>query len=341
MVVELPENQTAEQVINAAIDHCVYAEELGYDAIWLAEHHFTNYGAVPSPAVLAAAIAAKTKRIKIGIAVAVLPFHDPIRVAEDYALLDVISGGRLVFGVGRGYQPHEFKGFGIPMEEARERFDESMQIIDGLWRNESFSFSGKHFKFENVKLVPRPIQKPAPQMWVAAVSPDTFVRVAKAGKPFLTSPSFTPIEKIKQGFAAYRSALVAAGHPANPTLPLQRHAYIAESKEEAYSGGRAPFLWYLAKNAELMSAPDVSDPSYQMYKKAQRNKASASYDTFFNSDATLICTPEEAVRRIAHLRDELDLNYMLCTFMFGGMDPAKANKSMKLFADRVMPHFRN
>ena len=339
VLVEQVEGQSAEKVFADLIDHAVYAEELGFDAIWIAEHHFTNYGIVPSPAVLGAAIAARTKRIRIGIAVAVLPFHDPIRLAEDYAMLDVLSGGRLEFGVGRGYQPHEFKAFGIPMSEARSRFDEAVEVIDGLWRNERFSYAGQHFQFDNLQLYPRPLQQP-PQMWMAAVSPDTFTRVGHAGRPFLSSPSITPIDKIREGFDTYRRALREAGHPDQAVLPLQRHVFIGDSAEEAYQAAHDPYMWYLTKNSGLMANPDVADPSYQLYQRAAVNKAKSSYDSIFNSRATLIGTAEQAIDRIQELHDELDLNYMLCSFLYGGIDPKLANLSMKRFAEQVAPHFQ-
>lgn len=137
-----------------------YAEELGYDTIWLAEHHTSAYGSIPNPAVAMAAIAERTKKMKIGSLISVLPLHNPISIAEDYAMVDVMSGGRLLFGVGRGYQPQEFKHFGVDMAETRERFKEELDIILGLWTNESFSYNGKFYQLDNVSIRPKPIQKP-------------------------------------------------------------------------------------------------------------------------------------------------------------------------------------
>ncbi len=170
---ESPRGRTEQQYYHENLELIEFADQVGLDEVWLAEHHFSDYGVMPSTQVFGSFIAARTKRIRIGTGVVVLPFHNPIRVAEEFAFLDVLSEGRLDFGVGRGYQPGEFAGYGIPFAESRELFDESLEIIRAAWTQDSVTFKGKHFQFENVRPRPRPLQTPHPPRFGAAVNPDT------------------------------------------------------------------------------------------------------------------------------------------------------------------------
>ena len=144
-VLECPPGRPAEHVYPELLDLFAYGEQLGFTNTWVAEHHFSDYGTLGGPPVFLAALAQRTTSMRLGSAVAVLPFHDPIRLAEDYAALDVISGGRLEFGVGRGYQPKEFAGFGIDMADARDRFWEQLDVITSAWKGEPFSHQGRFF----------------------------------------------------------------------------------------------------------------------------------------------------------------------------------------------------
>src|SRR5579862_7935814 len=155
------------------LEQVKFAEELGYDSIWIGEHHGSLYGTFPNAAVLAASIAKVTTKLRIGVSCSILPFQNPVRIAEDWAMVDVISGGRVDFGAGRGYQPREFAMMMADQEVSRGVFAESLDVILGLWNSEGpFSYHGEHFNFENIKIFPKPIQKPMP-VWIAAVSPST------------------------------------------------------------------------------------------------------------------------------------------------------------------------
>src|SRR5438093_2269379 len=140
-----PDRKTQAQVYAEALEQIEMADALGWDAIWLAEHHFSTYGACPNTAVLAAAAAMRTKRVRIGSGIVVMPFHHPLRIAEDWAMVDILSGGRLNLGLGRGYQKGEYNGFRIPQSESKERFQESLDILRLAWRGEPFSYTGKHW----------------------------------------------------------------------------------------------------------------------------------------------------------------------------------------------------
>src|SRR5262250_302774 len=174
-------------VIRGEIEQMVWTEELGFDSIWLTEHHFIDYGLSVSPPVLATAAAMRTRRVRIGLAAAILPFHDPIRLAEELAMVDILSGGRLDVGVGRGNRPVEFEGYRVPQIENRERFDEGLAIMVRAWTQERFSFEGQHFTIPEVRVIPKPIQRPHPPLYVVCVSADTIEATALRGLPMLNS----------------------------------------------------------------------------------------------------------------------------------------------------------
>src|SRR5439155_9482178 len=167
------------------------SEELGFDTVWLREHHFTDYGFLANTMVMAAHIAATTSRVRLGTAVVTLPLHHPIRAAEDAALVDVLSNGRLVYGIGRGYQAIEFRALGVPLDEARERTDEAIEIIRKLWTQPQVTHQGRFFQFEDVRLQPKPVQKPQPPMVYASINRDSVLHYAQQGIPFMVDPSLT------------------------------------------------------------------------------------------------------------------------------------------------------
>ena len=329
------------EVLDTTVRQAVLAEELGFDAIWLAEHHFSDYGVAPSTAVLAGAIAARTDTIRIGTGVLVLPFHDPIAVAEQWAMVDQISGGRLDFGVGRGYQPGEFAGYGVPMGEARERFAEALDIIEGLWANETFSYQGKYRTLENVQLNPPPLQRPTPPIWMAAVSRESFENAARARRPVMSAPSIA-LDAAATCFDLYRKTIEEAGGSAEgASFPIQRHVHVGTDDAEALRTVEGPYMRFLRRNTELMRAgKDQAHESYRMYQKAAENKAKVEFEEIASAPAFLVGSADTVVHRIKAVREAIGLNYLLGCFQFGGLDPELAEQAMRRFAADVMPEFR-
>src|SRR5215470_172137 len=178
-----------EQFYHEVLEEAQYAEELGYEGFWVGEHHFqASQRVFPSPQMVLAAIAQRTKRIRLGTGVSVLPVNDPIRIAEDMAALDLLSHGRVSFGVGRGYQPHEFAGFNVALETTKERFWECLEVIRLAWTQERFSYHGKFYHYDDIALLPQPVQKPLPPIWVAAASPGSAEEAARRGYAFCAAP---------------------------------------------------------------------------------------------------------------------------------------------------------
>src|SRR5437667_10032596 len=220
-----------------------WAEELGFDSFWLGEHHFYWYGTCVSPPVVIAALGQRTKKIRLGPAVSVLPFHHPLVVAEQYALADNLCGGRLNFAIGSGFSPVEYKTFGMSMEEARERYWESFDLILKAWTQEEFSHKGKFYQIENGSLYMKPVQKPMPPIWVAASSDETLIKTGELGFstmgiPFVRSNS---ILEVKEKNDLFKESYFRAGHKEQPDIIVALHVCLKRSEEDAVKLARPHF----------------------------------------------------------------------------------------------------
>src|ERR1700761_3530085 len=210
------------------------AEAWGLDAMWLAELPFAaDRSVLASPLILAAALAQRTRRMKIGTAVQVLPLCHPLRLAEEAATVDQISQGRLIFGVGRSGFPRTYEAYGVPYGESRERFAETLEILKRAWTEPSFSYNGKYYSFDNVALTPKPFQKPWPEIRIAANSADTFPQIAKLGHAVFVAVRLGTIEELGPNIEAYRKAWKEAGHPGEGQVFLRAPVYVADTDKEA------------------------------------------------------------------------------------------------------------
>ncbi len=210
------------------------AERWGIDVVWLAELHFFPERSVASaPLLLASAVSARTRRMRIGIAVQVLPLCHPLRLAEEVATLDHVSGGRLIFGVGRSGFQNTYEAYGVPYGESRERFAEALDILKLAWTDEGFSFEGSFHRFRNVTIVPRPLQKPHPPLRIAATSPDTYPAIGAMGLPIFVAVRLGTLEELGPNIRAYREAYRAAGHAGEGEVYLRVPVYVAETEAAA------------------------------------------------------------------------------------------------------------
>ena len=323
-----------------------YAEELGYDSVWLAEHHGSPYGSLPSPQVAMAAIAKITERMRIGLAVSILPFDHPVRVAEDFAMVDVISNGRLDLGVGRGYQPREFKMLGLEdkQQHSREIFEESLDIIVGLWENETFSYKGKHFQLEDVTITPRPVQKPRPPLYVAAISPQTFHLVKKYDMNVLVTPTLMSLEELKTFVLEAKRDLVAAGHdPLELNFPMNWQMHLAETEEEALSRPSEALDWYFNLVMKLVPKGPNAPKGYEYMANladAFEQMGGVDINMLREGGIILLDTPAKVRDKIEEVRTEIGQQEIFTWMRIGGLEDKKVRASMKLFAEEVMPHFQ-
>ena len=327
--------QSPLQRYQDSLDQIQLGDELGFDNAWLAEHHFSPRTCItPSPLMLAAAAAQRTKRIHLGVAVNLLPYHNPIRMAEDVATLDILSNGRAEFGVGRGAHPSHTKGFNIPEEENRERFLESLRFIIEAWTHEEFSFKGKFYNAENLRLVPKPLQKPHPSVRIASNSADTFELVGKLGYAMFATPVIVPLPKLREGVKRYRQCLVAEGHPINTgELSLGIPLYVAKDAEEARAIPETSTKNYISIGLQAGAEnPGLRDRMARL--------SNMTYDDFCN-DVAIFEEPRRCVERLKSLEEEFHPGEFMFWFNQGGLiEHSKVMESMKLFAEEVMPHLR-
>ncbi|HLH26132.1 MAG TPA: LLM class flavin-dependent oxidoreductase [Chloroflexota bacterium] len=311
----------------------VDSEALGFDIAWCNEHHFHPYGGmIPLPAVLLAAVAARTTRLRLGTSVALVALHHPLQTAEAYAMLDQLSGGRLELGIGRGFMKFDYDTFGVPWDEGQDRVYESLAVLQAAWQHQPFSHSGRYYTFHDVAVWPRPCQQPHPPIWGAASrNPASFEWWGAHGFNLLTVAQHFPLERLAGTLAQYRAAAAANGHDA-AALQVQTHyqVYCAETRAEAYRTGKAAIERYRAQiegaiprgNSAFTPPPHV--PFEEMIEQAR----------------FCIGTPDDCAAILERARTTLGLTGVDATFYFGGMAYPQARRSFELFAHEVMPRFR-
>lgn len=318
------------------------AERWGLDALWLAELHFDPARAVlSSPLCVASAIAARTKRMKIGIAVQVLPLCHPLRLAEEAATVDQLSRGRLIFGVGRSGVAATYEAYGVPYAESRDRFAEVLDIVQLAWTQECVSYEGRFYRFANVRVTPRPFQQPMPDIRVAATSPDTFVSIGKQGKPIFVAVRYETADEIAPLVNAYRAAYREAGHPGAGQVFLRVPAYIAATDKRARAEAEASFMHFFRQQANLLanSAKRAGvDGADRRAATAARLQAMSYEDAL--AGTVLVGSPEAVSDKLDGLQAQLGLDGVLMELNCGGkITHAQVKSALKLLCQKVMPRF--
>jgi len=318
------------------------ADNMGLDAVWLAELHLSpDRSVLASPLTIASAIAARTRRIKIGTAVQVLPLCHPLRLAEEAATVDHISHGRLIFGVGRSGFARTYAAYGVPYAESRERFAETLDIVRGAWTEDPFSYSGNYFRYQNVRLVPRPFQQPYPPIRVAATSPDTFSALGTLGYPIFAAVRLGTLSELSPNLKAYRDAYAAAGHAGQGQVFLRVPIYVAETLEQARSEPEASIMRFYRALGEQLEASATQAGARDVEDRAGRGARlqSISYDEVLR-DKIIVGTADMVSERLAQVREELGLDGILAELNCGGLIPhQRVMAALRLLCERVMPQF--
>jgi alkanesulfonate monooxygenase SsuD/methylene tetrahydromethanopterin reductase-like flavin-dependent oxidoreductase (luciferase family) len=344
---QAPPGHRHVDIIQRELEQMEWTEALGFDEVWLTEHHFIDYGLSVDPATLAAAAASRTRRIRIGLAAAILPFHHPVRLAEQLALVDIISGGRLDVGVGRGNRPAEFAGYRVPQEEARERFDESVEVLRRAWTEERFSYHGRFLRFDDVRVIPKPLQQPHPPLYQVCVSKDSIEGTARRGWPMLNSILSGPVERLVESRDIYVNALRKAGRRDAEVAALlarwgvSRHFYVADTDARALEEARDAELWY-QESFRRFAIPDrIEDahPSLQPGFRAMAERVARITWEGLVRETVAFGSPDTVARKLETMRD-MGVGRVLCWMNFGGLAQDKVRRSMELFAREVMPRFR-
>ncbi len=330
------------QVFKEFLEEVELAEELGFDSIWLPEHHFSVYGMLGDTLTMAAAIAQRTKRIKIGTAVVLLPLHHPVRVAEQAALVDCLSEGRLLLGVGRAYQPGEFAGFGMDPATSRDRFFEAMDILLKCFSGETFSHDGEFWSCKDVQLYPRAVQQPHPPIYMAAVSPPSYKLAAQHGLSILRAPRFTSLEVVQEQWNEYAKYMNEAGRdPMAQDQPMLLQTYVAETEAEAKETAEPHAMWYHELLQKVLPGAPGKEvhASYEIYDQVRQAHAHVTYE-HLASWGSAFGTPEQVADRVLTYATEAGVNHWMSEMKFGGMSHEETKRSMRLFAAEVMPRVR-
>jgi alkanesulfonate monooxygenase SsuD/methylene tetrahydromethanopterin reductase-like flavin-dependent oxidoreductase (luciferase family) len=317
------------------------AERWGLDAMWLGELHFDPARSVLSaPLCIASAIATRTQRMKIGLAVQVLPLCHPLRLAEETATVDQISAGRLIFGVGRSGVARTYEAYGVPYAESRGRFTEILDIVRKAWTNDTLSYQGKYYRFDDVTVVPKPFQQPPP-IRVAATSADTFVSIGRQGLPIFVAVRYETAAEIAPHIAAYREALAGSADPRGGGVFLRVPAYLAPSDAQARSDAEPSLIHFYRQQAALLadSAKRAGVDGADRRAQIARRLETMTYEEALKG-TVLIGSPALVADRLAELRSELGLDGVLMELNCGGKIPHEnVMSALQLLCEKVMPQF--
>jgi probable F420-dependent oxidoreductase len=324
-----PRGEHLERSIDEVIAEAQLAEACGFDSCFFGEHHQDKDGFLPSPLIVATAVAARTQTLRVGTSVILLPLYHPVHLAEDAITLDLVSKGRLVLGVGIGYQPADFRAFSVPMEERVSRFEESVAILRQCWAGETFSFHGKHFTLDDLRVTPRPFQTNGPPLWIGANVPAAARRAGRLADGFVGTPS-TGIATATRLADIYKEAAREAGRPVQ--VITMRDAWVAPSRAEA----------------EAVYGPHVMTAYRYYWENRIAEFKNLPADTPFTlenlaPDRLVLGDPETCVREFQRWQKATGADYFLLRLRHahsGGPPHDKIMDAIRLFGERVLPYCR-
>ena len=335
------ENSTHPEMFRRQLEEAELAERIGIDQIWFFEHHLIPTAPVPSPNLLIAAAARTTSRIRFASMVNILPFRHPLLVAEEAAMLDNLTNGRLDLGLGRGLRPPEFEAFGVDQQQSREMFLESFDIIRRVWADEIFEHHGKYWTTrKNGPLSPPLVQRPHPPFLVSAQSAESLRWAARHDIPFAQIDSM--VTQARRDQALYRDVQMAHGHAPAPRLYLMREIYVAESDARARAEAE-PYLlqyWELWNRYTQFTRGGKLPDSYDFWRRQAPMLHAMSFDEIVAQDMVILGSPETVANAIARLAAQLDLMGLALIFKLGAMPYDMVERSMSAFGEAVVPRIR-
>jgi alkanesulfonate monooxygenase SsuD/methylene tetrahydromethanopterin reductase-like flavin-dependent oxidoreductase (luciferase family) len=318
------------------------AEDLGFHSAWFGEHHYAAYS-FGAPAVMAMAAAGRTKRIRLGTGVSVLPIHNPVRLAEEFATLDVLSGGRLEYGIGRGFLRYALDLFGIDEDESHDRYREATEIILRAWTHkEPFSYDGKFWQLEDYQFFPAPLQEPHPPIYASAtLTPESFVWTAKMGFHLATACFVPNKEGVRDGIATYRRTLEESGcDPRERDIAGVFQMFCGESHEEAHRTAGGHVIDYLNFFGSIDARSPHRSKAYEHHQGGTKGMFDGVTSQMLDEQQLLLISdPKGLIERIEWAREYYGLNYLLLEVGQGGIAPERVRESLSRFAREVMPHF--
>jgi alkanesulfonate monooxygenase SsuD/methylene tetrahydromethanopterin reductase-like flavin-dependent oxidoreductase (luciferase family) len=305
-------------------------EAVGFDTVWVTEHHFAYFGGMtPNPQLLLAAVSQRTRRLRLGTSVSILPLHHPLRIAEDFAVLDVLSGGRVEFGAGRGMVHSGYAGYGLDWPSAQERLKEALELIRRAWTEPAVTFTGRFYQCREVTLMPRPLQQPHPPIWVTAtLDPASFRWIGEQGYDLMLVPWLFPVAETL--VPLYREARAAAGHPGPGRVLAMYPAHVAETAAEARAVAEPAWLRWLALALPELRAGRPDAPWERLL----------SYDRLVTERHVLFGGIEECIANARWIAATFGVTHLGLTFYFGGIAHTAALRAIELWGRAVAPALR-
>jgi len=334
---------TDQAALQETLELAGAAEAGGLDGVWLGEINFNPArSASSSPIAIASFIAARTRRVRVGLAVQVVPLAHPLRIAQDVATVDQLSAGRFDFGIGRSGSPRAYDILGIPYGESQERFEEALEIMRKAWTGERFSHHGRYFRFSNAVVGPRPYQQPHPPLRMAANSKETFPVVARLGLPLFVGLRDHDIPELRLHLAAYRAAWRDAGHPGDGDVYLRIPIYAAPTEKEAREEPYENLTYFFQRHAELlrsgMGRRDTGPADRRQTKFEQVSKL--TYEDIL-ATRVAIGTATGLVDRLGEIAQDLGLTGIVAELNPGGLLPMeRMQRTLRIFTDEVIPALR-
>ena len=330
-------DMTQADAFNQAFTEIDLAEDVGLHSVWLAEMHFAGDRSVlASPLVVASAIAARTRNLRMGTAVQVLPLTNPVRLAEEVATLDHISQGRFDFGIGRSGLARSYVGYNIPYAESQGRFYECLDILRKAWTEDAFSYEGEFYSYHNVAVSPKPYQQPYPPIRMAAGSNDTYPMVGRMGLPIFLSLRTVSIEDLQMSVADYKKAWHDAGQPGEPDLAMRIPVYVADTMEEALSEPEEGMMGFFRNLGQMVVQSGAQGRELNDERAQRANRlAEISYEEVLQ-EKVAFGTPDVVVERLQQLREQLGLSMVIAEVSTGlRLPPDRVLNSIRLLGERV------
>jgi alkanesulfonate monooxygenase SsuD/methylene tetrahydromethanopterin reductase-like flavin-dependent oxidoreductase (luciferase family) len=330
---------TEQEVYVSGLEQMLAAEALGYTSVWIAEHHFNDYGLCPSPPVLASFVAARTTTLRLGMGVSLLPLHHPVDLAEQLAVLDVVSEGRLDVGIGRGGTLQDYQTFQSDRGDSRARVEEGIALMRESWGGAPFDFQGRFHSAERLHVRPRPIQRPHPPLFIAANSEDSVLSAARLGLPTLSS-FFVPVGELQRRHQVYREAGLGAGRPLSEVEELERRSWgmrvvhVAPDRDEALQAIEAPFMGYQRRMSILRSDSTGGSVPGSFDRSLLRLR---EFGEYLADGWMLVGTPDEVRDDLQKFREATGYERVLLVMALPGLDTRRALRSIRLFAEQVAP----
>lgn len=316
-----------QEIYKEILDQIEWAENAGFDDVWLSEHHFIDDGYSPSLIAIASAIAARTKRIRIGTSVLLLPLHQPVHLAEDCATVDVISNGRFEFGIGVGYKVEEFAGFDIPTTQRGGRTDEALEIISRLWEGERVNYAGKYYKVDSVKITPEPVQKPRPPIWIGGFGEPAIKRTLRYGDGYMGGGG-----KSRFLYELYKKELENAGRPTSDMKFADCIPWliVSDDPEKTWNQAADHVIYQRNGYAEWMEKAGMSSKYVRMRDREELKK----------SGTLKVVDPETCIAIIKEYLSEVPVTHLRSWTIPPGLSAKWAQPHLELLASKVIPAFR-